>query len=250
MTATLQRITQTTTRCCVSAVFRIAAPPTQHPTPYPHHVNRNCLAHHHSSSPRYLSSVPNPPQHVQQRAQHRKIIAEMRNKVQEGQNEERSFVDRTKNLMIFRLDESESEDLDVLVKEIFLLLGMKPTFKAERLGRPGGNKERPVKVWLESSSVVTNLLNKSKDLKNSIHDGVFLKPDRTPEQRGNQRKFLAEARKKSEKVPNKQHKNSKRGVDEENKRLRKTMLPLYDDVTIRRREVKKQIPSESSDGDG
>ena len=60
----------------------------------------------------------------------------------------------------------------------------KPLFRAERIGRKTSeDSDWPVKVSMESSLIVSDILKKSKDLKQSVFSHVFLKPDRTLEQR-------------------------------------------------------------------
>ena len=69
--------------------------------------------------------------------------------------------------------------------EVFEELNEKPFFKAERLGRKlEDSKSRPVKVTMDNPVVVSELLKKFRDLRNSAdHSAVYLKPDRTVEQR-------------------------------------------------------------------
>ena len=68
---------------------------------------------------------------------------------------------------------------------MFEELNEKPFLKAERLGRKlEDSKSRPVKVTMDNPVVVSELLKKSRDLRNSAdHSAVYLKPDRTVEQR-------------------------------------------------------------------
>ena len=73
--------------------------------------------------------------------------------------------ERSKNLMIFGLGEVEGENLSSEVEKVFVALGEKPTFQAERVGRVDMIKCRPVKVVLRDKSMVFDILKKSlKDL--------------------------------------------------------------------------------------
>ena len=56
---------------------------------------------------------------------------------------------------------------------------------------------RPVKVSMESSLIVSDILKKSKELKQSVFSHVFLKPDRKLEQRLKHKKVVAELKKRS-----------------------------------------------------
>jgi hypothetical protein len=94
--------------------------------------------------------------------------------------------DRSRNVIIFGLNESAGENLHAKVKEVFEELDEKPFFKAERVGN--NITDRPVKATMDSSLVVSNLPKKSKDLKSTDFSNVCLKPDRTVEQRKKHRK--------------------------------------------------------------
>jgi hypothetical protein len=70
------------------------------------------------------------------------------------------------------LNESAGGYLHTKVKEVFEELDEKPFFKAERVGNSITN--RPVKVTMDSSLVVSNLLKKSKDLKKVQSLAMFI----------------------------------------------------------------------------
>ena len=114
--------------------------------------------------------------------------------------------DRSKNLMIFGLEEAADEDIHSTVKEVFMSIGEKPFFKAERIGKQQSSViSRPVKVVLDSSTTLTDLLRKSNELKTTIFTNVYLTPDRTLEQRVEHRKLVAELREKAREMPNEHH---------------------------------------------
>ena len=110
--------------------------------------------------------------------------------------------DRSRNVMIFGLEETAGENLHGRVKEVFEEIKEKPRFKAERVGK---NDDRPVKVTVDSSMIVSDILRKSKDLKQSVFDKVFLKPDRTMEQRKKHRDLVAKLKQNIKDSPDKHH---------------------------------------------
>ena len=65
---------------------------------------------------------------------------------------------------------------------------------------------RPVKVTLSSSTIVQQILVKSRKLRLSAkYNTVFLSPDRTAEQRAQQRELVQELKKKTDAEPLKRH---------------------------------------------
>ena len=102
--------------------------------------------------------------------------------------------DRSRNIMIFGLEETDKENLQNRTMEVFEELDEKPFFRAERVGKKvDNNKSRPVKVTMDNSVVVSELLRKSRDLKKSQdHSAVYLKPDRTLDQRKKHRELVNE----------------------------------------------------------
>lgn len=111
--------------------------------------------------------------------------------------------DRSRNLMIFGLQETAGENLNSKVNEVFEELNVKPSFKSDRVGSKA--TDRPIKVTLESSIAVSDILRKSKDLKGSDFCHVYLKPDRTLEQRQKHRELVAELKQSIKNSPEKRH---------------------------------------------
>ena len=105
------------------------------------------------------------------------------------------------------LAEADNENLQSKTLEVFEELDEKPFFKAERLGRKmEDSKSRPVKVTMDNPVVVSELLKKSRDLKNSTdHNAVYLKPDRTVEQRRKHRELVNELKQSIKDSPDKRH---------------------------------------------
>ena len=71
--------------------------------------------------------------------------------------------------MIFGLEEAADEDIHSTVKEVFMSIKENPFFKAKRIGKEHSSViSRPVKVVLDSSTALADLLRKSNKLKNTI----------------------------------------------------------------------------------
>ena len=70
--------------------------------------------------------------------------------------------------MIFGLEEAADEDIHSTVKEVFMSIKENPFFKAKRIGKEHSIYSvisRPVKVVLDSSTALADLLRKSNKLK-------------------------------------------------------------------------------------
>ena len=103
----------------------------------------------------------------------------------------------SKNIMVFGLQEGENEELSSKVEQVFQSLGEKPCFEAARLGKKSNSTVRPVKVNLRSSATVQQILKKSSLLcKIEQFKTVFLSPDRTAEQRAQQKELVQELKQK------------------------------------------------------
>ena len=86
---------------------------------------------------------------------------------------------RAKDMIIFGMKESESEDLQEKVQEVLAELGEKPPFEVNRFGNRK-DAGRPIKVKFKNGEVVCTLLKKSSRLRRSEKfRNVFLCPDRT-----------------------------------------------------------------------
>ena len=180
--------------------------------------------------------------------------------------------DRSRNVMIFGLEETVGENLHDNVRDVFESIKEKPFFKAERIGKNRGEDfDRPVKVVLDSPAVVSDLLSKSKDLKHSVFDRVFLKPDRTLEQRRKHRELVAELKQSARDSPDKHFfikngevchqdkatqdmanvstnlatSSSGSGVAKEKKKLRKTLLPHH--IAANKRPPRGYVSPASTD---
>ena len=114
--------------------------------------------------------------------------------------------DRSRNLMVFGLSEDEGEQLVKKVDEVFQQLGERPRIEATRVGVQSTGKTRPVKVTVSNPAMVLQILAKARNLKHDVkHKDIFICPDRTLEQRAEQRKLVISRKKKAAEEPNKRH---------------------------------------------
>ena len=101
--------------------------------------------------------------------------------------------DRTKNVVIFGLEENENEELSDKINYVFEHIDEKPRFDAVRIGMKSAGKVRPVKVKLPNSTAVHQILVKCKELRRCEDlKTVFISPDRSPEQRAERQKLVSE----------------------------------------------------------
>ena len=101
--------------------------------------------------------------------------------------------DRSKNLMVFGLSECENETESVLKSEIENVLdelGEKPIVVAERVGLKREGRERPVIVKLQSREMLLSLLQKAKQLKQTVpYCKVYLARDMSLAERNERREL-------------------------------------------------------------
>ena len=118
--------------------------------------------------------------------------------------------DRSRNIIMFGLKEAPNEKIDETVSKVLLELGEKPTFEASRIGAKSSKDAkkpiRPVKVTLASSTIVKQILGRARALRHSeLFKEVFISPDRSVEQRQQQKQLVLELKKKVDEEPNKRH---------------------------------------------
>ena len=115
--------------------------------------------------------------------------------------------DRSRNVVIFGLPEQKNENVEARVQEVFQEIGLKPTLQATRVGKiRKDNAKRPVQVSLSSHSVVHQVLCQVKKLRHSAtFSKVYVRPDRSEEERAQDRLLVNELAKKREMEPDKLH---------------------------------------------
>ena len=115
--------------------------------------------------------------------------------------------DRSKNLIVYGVEESKSEDVDVIVADIMEIVGEKPRIvERRRIGLPRSGRQRPIRVTLTSGDVVQQILRKSGNLKKSAnHSRTYIESDKTVSERAEHRKLVDELKKKIESDPQQYH---------------------------------------------
>ncbi len=119
--------------------------------------------------------------------------------------------DRSKNLMMFGLQEEPNEDTCAAVSGVLEFLGEKPRHESVRIGvkeESGTDKSRPrpVKISLSSSAHVIRILRAARNLKNcEQYKMVFICPDRTLQEQKARRDLVASLKKKLKDEPEKRH---------------------------------------------
>lgn len=115
--------------------------------------------------------------------------------------------DRSRNVIIFGLPEQKGENVEERVQEVFQEIGLKPTLQATRVGKiRKDTTKRPVQVSLSSHSVVHQVLCQVKKLRHSAtFSKVYVRPDRSEEERAQDRLLVNELAKKREMEPDKLH---------------------------------------------
>ena len=115
--------------------------------------------------------------------------------------------DRSKNLMIFGLVEEENEELVGKVGNVFTHLGVKPVLETCRVGKHEKREHpRPVKVKVSCHSTAKNILILAKKLKDAEQfRSVFIRPDRSLEERLAHKILIDEVKRKRKDAPDKKH---------------------------------------------
>ena len=117
--------------------------------------------------------------------------------------------DRTRNLMIFGLREETNKQINDKISEILFELGEKPKIEASRIGLKSSEKKpgsRPVKITVTNSTIVQQIMSKARNLRNSdSFKDVFIRPDRSVEQRLQQRELVQQMKVLRESDPDKRH---------------------------------------------
>jgi hypothetical protein len=112
--------------------------------------------------------------------------------------------DRTKNTIMFDLEEKDNEDIVVRVNEVFMEIDLKPNVEASRIGKAGS--KRPAKVTFSSPGSALQALFPAKQLKNSKKfSTVYIRPDRSVEERTQNRQLVEELHKRRTEQPTKRH---------------------------------------------
>ena len=113
--------------------------------------------------------------------------------------------DRSANLIVYGLNETNSSSDSDKVKGLFETLSEAPILvSVDRLGRGGGESSRPVRVVLRSREIVRTILGKSVQLKDSEdYREVYIAPDRTFAERVERRELVLKLKERREQEPEK-----------------------------------------------
>ena len=115
---------------------------------------------------------------------------------------------RDKNVMLFGVAEQHDEDTKAVVEDIFSGVGEKQHFvDCVRVGKKGsGGKSRPIKVRMRNANSATQAIVSGRKLRGkSETEGVYIAPDRTPEQRAERRRLVAIMRERRKSDPSHFH---------------------------------------------
>ena len=111
---------------------------------------------------------------------------------------------RDQNVMIFGVPERQDETTDAVVENIFSQMGEKPHFvHCVRVGvNVSAEKPRPIKVEMRNANMASQTIMNGRKLREiSGTKGIYVGPDRTPEQRATRRRLVATIRERRKSDP-------------------------------------------------
>ena len=113
--------------------------------------------------------------------------------------------DRMKNVIIYGMEESDTEDLPERVSNILQEIGEKPTLRdCCRIGVKRSTYARPIKFTVSSSDMACQVLRKARLLRSKEgFKSVYVCPDRTVEERRAHKKLVQELKVKRVAEPDK-----------------------------------------------
>ncbi len=121
--------------------------------------------------------------------------------------------DREYQVMMFNVKEEKEDGAfssqynEKIALEIMFSTGCvtQTEYSCERLGLPEQGNTRPLEVWMRNLTAAKEVLSKAKRLKDDEnYNMVFIKPDRSFEERKAQRKLVQELKQKRNDFPTKQ----------------------------------------------
>ena len=115
--------------------------------------------------------------------------------------------DRSRNVMVYGIIEEKKENLAQRIQDVFQEIGLKPKMEVSRVGKADEQKtKRPVKVTLSCPSFVQQVLSQAKRLKDSErYSKVFIRPDRSKEERAQNKLLVDELMERRKNEPDKRH---------------------------------------------
>ena len=114
---------------------------------------------------------------------------------------------RNRNLVIFGLQETTGENLEMSVNQVIKSCGSSVEVKScHRIGAVKPGTKRAVKVTFGSRESATSVLVGAKGLKQVDNlKNVFISPDRSPEERAKRRELISQLKEKIKKEPGLYH---------------------------------------------
>ena len=99
--------------------------------------------------------------------------------------------DRTRNVIIYGLEESNEESLEEEVANVLKQIEEKPVIRdCCRVGIRKPDSKRPIKFTLRSSDMVNQILRKAKILRTKEgYNSIYISPDRTVRKKSLQEAF-------------------------------------------------------------
>ena len=137
--------------------------------------------------------------------------------------------ERGKNLILFGVPEESDENLEEKVEGVFSTINVKPRFDATRFGRVEG--KRPIRVTVDKTETVYEVLKVAKNLKETQHRNVFISLDKSPEERAERRKLVQELKTKIEQNPSQKFFIKKGEVCSETKKS-ENIVPSSQEETV------------------
>ena len=130
-------------------------------------------------------------------------LSSIRNVVKQAMNT--NGIDRSKNVVIFGLNEVKEENTVKATEKVLESINLKPKItSAIRFGRLQDDKTRPIRVTFEKSEAVHDVLKSSKSLKtNHEFSRVYISVDRSKEQQARHRELVKTLRKLISEQPEK-----------------------------------------------
>ena len=118
--------------------------------------------------------------------------------------------DRRNNVIIFGVQEREKDNLRNCVKEVFDEMRVRPDIRkiCSVVKKSSESSSRPINVRVSSASTASLILGQARLLRNSEVQrlrSVFVKPDRTKEEREERRSLVQDMKQRRTSEPNKRH---------------------------------------------
>jgi len=137
----------------------------------------------------------------------RSIVSAVKDKIEEDKEEDAEIAKRKTNVIVFGLNESQSDDaeesnmedsckISEMLHEMNVSgIGVRQVFRLGACQTDQDAQPRPVKVVLDNEEQHQTMLKSAKNLRNAVRGGwnkVFVQPDLTPKQRMARRQLVTQ----------------------------------------------------------